>query len=738
MFAQRDTGKFAISVVMFLACLVIGQDNFGVNKVSQLFDFWGRCYCVANYNNHVFAFTKTGLRVVDLSDHEQPTEICNLAEFEEINKFFQVDSLLYFPDRTRNGITVLNVSDPHAPQIEAVIPIQNVTSLYVRDTLAVVGQSVNRGGGFHLLDISDPANPIDLSFFDIGMYPDEIVVSGEYAYMIFDDAGLSIFDLSNINHPIQISQVWIQDNMRSMTLENEVLYLACGSSGLKVIDVSNNERPVQVGEYLLDEIVYDVVVAEDVAYVKTRESLITFDAEDPYDLQMIESFDFILESGNISLTGDNLFINGSSGLLWADISDPGDPILVNRIGQFGKIKKFASDGDYAVMFGENVYEQFQGFWIVDVGDANNPTVVGVLNDTLSNYTGISNILAQDGFAYFFPSISDSLRMFVIDYRNPFEPEIYKGAPFSSEHSRGLKIKQNEIFVPYSLTGIYVVDVSTPTEPALVDSINLFQDRYMFLEDFYLQDDYLSARMDYGLTFWDINRRDNPELISFVDIDKSFSMIGFDNRLYIVHVCPDRAGFLLSIYDLSNQREPVLICQRHFYHDIDRGFVSLMVDNNYLRMLVPYSGLLVYDIRDEEKIELVGRVNSDVPLYPYDANEDYVYLSDGYSLGIYDCSEGLEEKSDADNSVPIAFSLSSPFPNPFNSTTTIGYSLPAAGNVSLAVYDLSGREVARLTDGVKAAGTHEAVWVADGVSSGVYVVKLDAGRKTLVSKVVLVR
>ena len=88
--------------------------------------------------------------------------------------------------------------------------------------------------------------------------------------------------------------------------------------------------------------------------------------------------------------------------------------------------------------------------------------------------------------------------------------------------------------------------------------------------------------------------------------------------------------------------------------------------------------------------------------------------------------------------PTKLALYPPAPNPFNSTTTIGYSLPAAGNVSLTVYDLSGREVARLAAGVKAAGTHEAVWVADGVSSGVYVVKLVAGGRALMSKVVLVR
>jgi len=92
----------------------------------------------------------------------------------------------------------------------------------------------------------------------------------------------------------------------------------------------------------------------------------------------------------------------------------------------------------------------------------------------------------------------------------------------------------------------------------------------------------------------------------------------------------------------------------------------------------------------------------------------------------------------DATTPSAFALSSPFPNPFNSTTTIGYSLPAAGAVALAVYDLSGREVARLADGVKTAGTHSVSFNGDGMASGVYVVKLVAGGEMFREKVVLVK
>jgi len=84
-----------------------------------------------------------------------------------------------------------------------------------------------------------------------------------------------------------------------------------------------------------------------------------------------------------------------------------------------------------------------------------------------------------------------------------------------------------------------------------------------------------------------------------------------------------------------------------------------------------------------------------------------------------------------------------YPNPFNPSTTIRHSLPARSHVRLGVYDVAGREVAVIQDGVRAAGSHEVRW--DGadrrglsLAAGVYFVRLDAGGETRMSKVMLVK
>ncbi len=85
----------------------------------------------------------------------------------------------------------------------------------------------------------------------------------------------------------------------------------------------------------------------------------------------------------------------------------------------------------------------------------------------------------------------------------------------------------------------------------------------------------------------------------------------------------------------------------------------------------------------------------------------------------------------DNNAPTVFALGQNFPNPFNPTTTIGYTLPEDGIVTVKVYDILGRHVTTLIDGQRAAGNYSVMWNAtdlDGraVSAGVYFYTIKSG------------
>ncbi len=89
-------------------------------------------------------------------------------------------------------------------------------------------------------------------------------------------------------------------------------------------------------------------------------------------------------------------------------------------------------------------------------------------------------------------------------------------------------------------------------------------------------------------------------------------------------------------------------------------------------------------------------------------------------------------------LPTEVSLSQNYPNPFNPQTTIEYALPAAGDVTLIVYDMLGREVTTLLNGPQTAGRHTVNFDAAHLSNGTYVYRLVAPNKTITRTMVLVK
>ncbi len=91
-----------------------------------------------------------------------------------------------------------------------------------------------------------------------------------------------------------------------------------------------------------------------------------------------------------------------------------------------------------------------------------------------------------------------------------------------------------------------------------------------------------------------------------------------------------------------------------------------------------------------------------------------------------------------NPLPTLFALDQNYPNPFNPTTVIRYQLPVASQVRLVVFDVLGREVATLTNGVREAGYHSESFNASGLGSGFYFYQLKAGEQTFLKKMLLVK
>ncbi|MCH7723661.1 MAG: T9SS type A sorting domain-containing protein [Bacteroidetes bacterium] len=92
----------------------------------------------------------------------------------------------------------------------------------------------------------------------------------------------------------------------------------------------------------------------------------------------------------------------------------------------------------------------------------------------------------------------------------------------------------------------------------------------------------------------------------------------------------------------------------------------------------------------------------------------------------------------DNGLPKEFALFDNYPNPFNPTTTIEYSIPEASFVELKIYDILGGEVASLVKENKPSGKHSVKFNASNLPSGIYFYRIVSGNFTATKKLILLK
>ncbi|MCF7807005.1 MAG: C39 family peptidase [Candidatus Marinimicrobia bacterium] len=95
-------------------------------------------------------------------------------------------------------------------------------------------------------------------------------------------------------------------------------------------------------------------------------------------------------------------------------------------------------------------------------------------------------------------------------------------------------------------------------------------------------------------------------------------------------------------------------------------------------------------------------------------------------------------TEADVMIPGSVHLDPVFPNPFNSSTVVRYRVDTEQVIDLGIYDLSGRKVASLVDGVSPAGIHQLRWNAEGLAAGIYLVRLHTATASRVSRITYIK
>ncbi|MFZ1320604.1 MAG: T9SS type A sorting domain-containing protein, partial [Ignavibacteria bacterium] len=89
-------------------------------------------------------------------------------------------------------------------------------------------------------------------------------------------------------------------------------------------------------------------------------------------------------------------------------------------------------------------------------------------------------------------------------------------------------------------------------------------------------------------------------------------------------------------------------------------------------------------------------------------------------------------------IPVDYTLGQNYPNPFNPETNINFTIPKSGNVTLKIYDVSGKEVSTLVNEVKNAGNYIVGFNAANLPSGAYFYRLESSSFSATKKMMLIK
>jgi hypothetical protein len=157
-------------------------------------------------------------------------------------------------------------------------------------------------------------------------------------------------------------------------------------------------------------------------------------------------------------------------------------------------------------------------------------------------------------------------------------------------------------------------------------------------------------------------------------------------------------------------------------------ISMILMDNITHELINMNETDSYTLALEPKGGFVHDINS-VSAYPSVGESRFTIFMSSVTAG------GSEEAVLA----PETFSLHPAYPNPFNPSTTIHYSLDKTSHVQLKVYNIMGREVATLVDKMIAAGEHRFKWSPDNSqAAGVYMVQINNGQKVFNQRITFLK
>jgi hypothetical protein len=515
-------------------------------------------------------------------------------------------------------------------------------------------------------------------------------------------------------------------------------------AGLAVFSFNDSTKTLDLtGQYSAPEWdeEYSIGMKQSVVFVAAGgEGLIALDVSNPGQISEIYRIDQFNDALSVAIRDNTLYLATSNGLYEFQITDPFSPILLGCLPQSGMTKAVAVQDDRLYSLSEcGILRDY------DISAPSAPVQFDVIDLSGGHY---NDIVTQDTLVY---ALDSSTGLHVIDASE--SSNMQQIAELSLDVNRSFTCLGlgEDVLVTGGEGLLQIIDTSNPNNPILRGSSSSEISNWGRFSGLSVEGNIVIAVLSdyvfdnhYGkIKAYDISDRDIPVIIGGINF--TYPIYGL-SRLgqYVFTMEQEQEEQNLYIIDIGDILHPTLAAQ---YSLPDNGVPSnLSVNGNFLYICYGSGGLLVMNISNPLTPFLCGSYNSLGVAIRSAVNGNIAYLADEGFFGVYDCDDALNYcpvETFNQDAAPIYPTLAPNYPNPFNPTTSIAFSMPTSDTAQLAIYNLRGQKISTLVNGNIEAGCHTATWNGTddkgcSVGSGVYFYRFSCGNQVLTRKMILLK
>ncbi|APF19971.1 LVIVD repeat-containing protein [Caldithrix abyssi DSM 13497] len=747
--------KSLLLIVLFYGTALPQNQIAAVDSNITLLGYLPIGYCKVSvpFGAHYLAITSgRGIRILDIADASHPVMVSEVNSGGNVSDIFVSGDYLYFTtegsgfyidENFTAGLTIVNISDPHHPVVE---------SFYQSNEryFAVTGIDhyvyVSASSKVQIFDVSDPRKPTALSSYAINNTPKDLICYEQKLFVSAQNAGVLIYDLTDPSQPSLLGSIPVWAS--SVTVHDNLAAVSGNTYSVPIYSINDPANPQKLGEINSEnnnDSFYAAVFSGSLLYItgsnydqSTRFMLKTYDLTNPSAPVFKNGyFDTSgLSNSNagrfISIEGQYALVATNDGLRILQLNDPAPPEMVSFYATNITPGHLQVIGNYAYFTYQIGNFSMNGFSIVDVSDPSCLRETGYMY--LKPYAQDRPAIAVNGNrAYVIvPAISpDSARgLHVIDISDVGNPVKIQFIPLSVMLKDIIASSGDYLyFQTTNMETIYVYNISDPDNPYLSGTYEINIWDYGYAQDYFLDGNFLYVGTTKGLLILDRSAPANLQYRNFYTLPDGYYGV---NGVYV----SEQTAYLatqngLLAVDISDVANPALLAG-------NSGFLmDVTLIGNDIYVANPGQGIFLYQLSGSNFVQEGYYDNKNYNLYKLFAHNDLIYAT-YEGLMIFQKGPSTAIQTEQQLTSANTFQLLSNYPNPFNPLTHIRFRLQKAAHVRLSIYNTAGQKVGQLLDAHKLPGEYELLWNAEHLSSGLYLIKMQAGNQTQTRKALLIK